>query len=108
MHLPNFDIAKDRSKSENVYIDLKEDYKQIFQGKKYFLRTYGCQMNVHDSEAIRSYLETLGFTSTSHIEEANLITAKKMLEDTVEIPIIAKYTGLSIKKIKSLQDDKKD
>lgn len=36
-------------------------------------------------------------------EEANLITAKKMLEDTVEIPTIAKYTGLSIKEIQALK-----
>lgn len=73
MHLPDLNAAKDRSKRDNVYIDLKEDYKKIFNNKKYFLRTYGCQMNVHDSEEIRSYLEKLGFINTENIEEANLI-----------------------------------
>jgi len=73
MHLPNLDIAKDRSSKENKYINLNEDYKKIFNNKKYFLRTYGCQMNVHDSEAIRNYLETLGFINTENIEEANLV-----------------------------------
>lgn len=73
MHLPNLDIAKKREKRDNVYIDLKENYQKIFKNKKYFLRTYGCQMNVHDSEAIRDYLEKLGFTNTEKIEDANLI-----------------------------------
>lgn len=73
MHLPDLNVAKNRTKKENVYIDLKEDYKKIFNGQKYFLRTYGCQMNVHDSEAIRNYLETLGYINTEIIEEANLV-----------------------------------
>ena len=73
MHLPDLNIAKDRTRKENQYIYLKEDYKKAFTNKKYFLRTYGCQMNVHDSEAIRNYLETLGFINTEKIEEANLV-----------------------------------
>jgi len=73
MHLPDLNIAKDRTSKENIYINLNEDYKKVFHNQKYFLRTYGCQMNVHDSEAIRSYLETLGFINTEVIEEANLV-----------------------------------
>ncbi len=73
MHLPNLEEAKDRTSKENKYINLDENYKKVFQGKKYFLRTYGCQMNVHDSEALRAYLETLGFTSTEKIEYANVV-----------------------------------
>ena len=73
MHLPNLEEAKDRTSKENKYINLDEDYKKVFQGKKYFLRTYGCQMNVHDSEALRAYLETLGFTNTEKIENANVV-----------------------------------
>ena len=73
MHLPNLEEAKDRTSKENKYINLNENYKKVFQGKKYFLRTYGCQMNVHDSEALRAYLETLGFTSTETLEDANVV-----------------------------------
>ena len=73
MHLPDLNVAKMRIKSENKYIELKENYKKIFNNKKYFLRTYGCQMNVHDSEQIRNYLEILGFINTENIEEANLV-----------------------------------
>ena len=73
MHLPDLSVARDRTSKENIYINLNEDYKEIFKGQKYFLRTYGCQMNVHDSEAIRNYLETLGYINTEIIEEANLV-----------------------------------
>ncbi len=73
MHLPDLDIAKKREKRENKYIDLQENISKHFNNQKYFLRTYGCQMNVHDSEAIRSYLERLGLTSTENIEEATVI-----------------------------------
>ncbi len=73
MHLPDMKIAKDRSSKENKYIDLKEDYQKVFKDKKFFLRTYGCQMNVHDSEAIRSYMEQLGFIETNKIEDANVV-----------------------------------
>lgn len=73
MHLPDLNIAKDRTSKKNIYIKLNENYNKKFEGQKYFLRTYGCQMNVHDSEAIRSYLETLGYINTEVIEEANLV-----------------------------------
>ena len=73
MHLPDLNVAKDRKSKENKYINLEENYQKVFKGKKYFLRTYGCQMNVHDSEAISSYLETLGFIKTENIEEANVV-----------------------------------
>ncbi len=73
MHLPDLNVAKDRTSKENVYLDLNENYQKVFKEKKYFLRTYGCQMNVHDSEAIRSYLEALGFTNTEKLEEANVV-----------------------------------
>ena len=32
MHLPDLNIAKDRSSKENKYINLKEDYKEVFKG----------------------------------------------------------------------------
>ena len=73
MRLPNYQDAKKRTKEKVEFIYLNDEYQKIFNGKKFFLRTYGCQMNVHDSEAIRSYLETLGFTSVETLEEADLV-----------------------------------
>ncbi|MFP4484502.1 MAG: MiaB/RimO family radical SAM methylthiotransferase [Spirochaetaceae bacterium] len=40
---------------------------------KYCLVPLGCQMNISDSERIRSVLERLGYERTDHEEEANLL-----------------------------------
>jgi len=74
MNLPNINDARKRTKEETKYIYLDEKYdKSMFKGKKYFIRTYGCQMNVHDSEEVRAHLETIGFESVDTIEEADLV-----------------------------------
>lgn len=73
MNIPNLNEAKKRTDKEvNEYI-VDYSFSQVFKGKKYFLRTYGCQMNVHDSEEIKSYLELLGFVKTDVLEEADLV-----------------------------------
>ena len=41
--------------------------------KKYFIITYGCQLNVSDSERIATVLEKIGYKSCPKIGEANLI-----------------------------------
>ena len=47
MNLPNLNDAKKRTKEtiETIYL-ANEENNNLYQGKKYFLRTYGCQMNV--------------------------------------------------------------
>ena len=45
----------------------------LFQGKKYFLKTYGCQMNVHDSELIKNLVEGIGFIESDEMETADLV-----------------------------------
>jgi len=41
--------------------------------KKLYLESYGCQMNVNDSEIVASILSDLGYNTTPHIEEADLV-----------------------------------
>lgn len=41
--------------------------------KKYMIRTYGCQMNEHDSEKISWILENMGYIPTLNEEESDLI-----------------------------------
>ncbi|NMC37414.1 MAG: tRNA (N6-isopentenyl adenosine(37)-C2)-methylthiotransferase MiaB [Bacteroidales bacterium] len=41
--------------------------------KKLYIETYGCQMNVSDSEVVVSILSGHGFARSEHIEEADLI-----------------------------------
>ena len=73
MNKPDLCKAKDRNKVDIKYIDSSKDIKPIFKGKKYFLRTYGCQMNVHDSEQIRYYLEALGYNPVDTLEDADIV-----------------------------------
>lgn len=39
----------------------------------YYLRTFGCQMNEHDSELLRGMLRAMGFTPAQEPEQADLI-----------------------------------
>ncbi len=73
MHLPNMNDAKIRSKSEVKHIELDNNLTNSFLGKKYFLRTYGCQMNEHDSEQIACILENMGFARTDTIDNSDII-----------------------------------
>ena len=40
---------------------------------KYYIETYGCQMNVYDSELVQAQLKKTGYKETNDIESANLI-----------------------------------
>ena len=73
MHLPNLKEARIRTKNEVEYVYLDNKNSQEFSNKKYYLKTYGCQMNVHDSEEIAARLESLGFTKTTKLEDADIV-----------------------------------
>ena len=73
MRLPNYDEAKNREKVTINYLNLDNDIKPIYKNKKFFLRTYGCQMNVHDSEQIKKYLEKLGMTETEDLNSCDVV-----------------------------------
>ena len=74
---PNFKEAMKRTK-EDIKV-LREEYnipdsvKEIGKNKKYFIKTYGCQMNEHDSEIISAILEDMKYTKTDDYEDADLI-----------------------------------
>ena len=73
MNYPNMADARKRGKEEVKYIYENRNYNEVFKGKKYFIKTYGCQMNVHDSEEIKKILENLGYTEIEDYEQADLI-----------------------------------
>ena len=73
MNLPDLNEARKRTDKEVLYLENDNNIKNMFEGKKYFLKTYGCQMNVHDSEEIRKYLELLGFNETEILEESDIV-----------------------------------
>ncbi len=75
MQKPCLKDAKVRTNSDvltkNYQID--QSLKKLGKGKKYFIRTYGCQMNEHDTENIKAILEDMNFTETNEMENADLI-----------------------------------
>ena len=76
MNLPNLNDARRRTKGKVEILDnykITEEQKTLGLNKKYFVKTYGCQMNEHDSENIKAILEDMGYTATDNMEDANLI-----------------------------------
>src|ERR671937_646326 len=45
----------------------------VLPGRRVFVKSYGCQMNVYDAERMTETLAEQGYTSTSNIEDADLI-----------------------------------
>lgn len=45
---------------------------KVFE-KKFYIESYGCQMNFNDSEIVASILQKEGFGATTHYEEADLV-----------------------------------
>ena len=76
MNLPNLNDARKRTKEKVQILEnykITEEQKLLGKDKKYFVKTYGCQMNEHDSENIKAILEDMGYTATDNMEDANLI-----------------------------------
>ena len=77
MNLPNLKEAKVRTKNKvdivnNAY-NIPEEVKNIGKNKTYHIITYGCQMNVHDSENISAIMEDLGYTKNENMDKSDVI-----------------------------------
>ena len=76
MNLPNMLDAKKRTKEESkiLYDDYNiNEINDLGKDKKYLILTYGCQMNVHDSEYISGIMEDIGYTKTEDMNKADVI-----------------------------------
>ncbi len=49
------------------------DFKSTTDEKKLFIETYGCQMNVADSEVVASVMQMDGYTMTDKLEDADAV-----------------------------------
>ena len=106
MRIPDFNEARTRDKREYKRLDFSLDESVLgkYNGKKYFIKTYGCQMNEHDSEVISALLEKLGFERVDNYLDADLV-----LLNTCSIRENAhnKAFGM-LGRLKHLKLDKKD
>ena len=77
MNLPNLEKARIRNKQDTKI--KRDDYvipdsaTDIGLGKYYRILTYGCQMNVHDSENIAAIMEEMKYTKCDKMEDADVI-----------------------------------
>ena len=46
---------------------------EILRGKTYFIRTFGCQMNLHDSERVGGLLDSLGCLEVAKPADADIV-----------------------------------
>lgn len=62
---------------------------------KYMIKTYGCQMNEHDSEKISWILENMDYSETNELEEADLIIYNTCLvRENAELKVYGKLGSL--------------
>lgn len=73
---PSLKDAKKRGKEEVKYhkdFAIDEEFLGMGQGRKFYIRTYGCQMNEHDTEVMAGIFMQLGYQPTEKIEEADVV-----------------------------------
>lgn len=75
MRLPDFKEARTRDIRDYKTVEFKvdESIKDKYRGMTFHVKTYGCQMNEHDSENIKALLKTIGFTEEEDYEKADLV-----------------------------------
>ncbi len=65
------DKVVEESRQGEVYAPFASDPNKF--NKKFFIESYGCQMNFSDSEIVASILHGEGFGATRNVEEADLV-----------------------------------
>ncbi|HLR61883.1 MAG TPA: tRNA (N6-isopentenyl adenosine(37)-C2)-methylthiotransferase MiaB [Lentibacillus sp.] len=73
---PNLNKARKRGRDDvEVHYDfgIPEDMENIGEGRKFMIRTYGCQMNEHDTEVMAGILNEMGYESTNDTQDADII-----------------------------------
>jgi tRNA-2-methylthio-N6-dimethylallyladenosine synthase len=73
---PSLKEAKKRGKEEVAYHNdfaIAEEFRGMGQNRKFYIRTYGCQMNEHDTEVMAGIFMQLGYEPTDTVDDANVI-----------------------------------
>jgi tRNA A37 methylthiotransferase MiaB len=73
MLLQNQAKASEQTTSCEVSLPSPSSFLNSSRPMNFYIETYGCQMNISDSEIVRSVLLSSGYHSTSSIEEADII-----------------------------------
>lgn len=54
-------------------MNYSDEVKKLVQGKKAYVRTFGCQLNENDGEKIRGLLSEMGYSMTEEAEKADFV-----------------------------------
>lgn len=103
---PDMSAAKKRSKSTPEVIDgealIPTHLLNVGKGKTYCIKTYGCQMNEHDTEVMSGLLEMIGYSHTSVIEEADVVILNTCaVRENAENKVFGKIGSLKNLKIEN-------
>ena len=75
---------------------IKLKYDTGDDGKRLFLETYGCQMNVADSEVVATVMKMAGYDTTDSLDEADAILINTCsVRDNAEQKIFARLNQLN-------------
>lgn len=73
---PSLKEAKKRGKEAVAYnrdFLIDEKYRGMGKGRTFLIKTYGCQMNAHDTEVMAGIFTALGYTPTEDVNVADVI-----------------------------------
>lgn len=64
--------------------------------RKLYIETYGCQMNVADSEVVASVMQTVGYDTTDNLDEADAVLLNTCsIRDNAEQKVLARLQFLN-------------
>lgn len=75
MNMPNLKEARKKTNKEVITKKYRSNMKnkEVLKDKTFYLKTYGCQMNEHDSENMKAILKEQGMKEVTDFEDADLI-----------------------------------
>ena len=56
-------VGKKKLKYQKDF-EIPEEFRGMGEGRKFYIRTYGCQMNEHDTEVMAGIFIALGYEPT--------------------------------------------
>lgn len=107
---PDLKIAKKRTKeTPNVLYknetQINGSLLGIGKNKTYYIRTYGCQMNEHDTEVMAGILELMGYTQNDDAQSSDIVILNTCaIRENAENKVFGKIGSLKQSKLE--QPDK--
>lgn len=104
---PDLKSAKKRTRNntEVLYKDktkISEELIGLGKNKTYHIKTYGCQMNEHDTEVMAGILETMGYKKTEDMFEADIVILNTCaIRENAENKVFGKIGSLKKTKLEN-------